>query len=458
MYADNPVRYVRDILGVQYLTPDQIKVLQAVTNPHARILVPSGNETGKSFLAACIASWHYDCFHPSLTLITAPSKAQVTDIVFRELRRVRRWDTNFSPKADNLEESKNRMCKGYTSKDGTSFHGRHDAHVLLIFDEAEGIDGTFWEAAESFANRWICFYNPTTSNSQAAVEERKRTWTTIRMSAFNHPNIKAAEIGLPPPIPNAVTMPKLLNRLSKWATRVEEPSDPRDVTVQGVTYRMGPIAEARLAGTRPLRPTNAVFDEITIANTLNPRPTFPGAPTILAIDVARFGDDMSTFHVRRGPTSIYHTAYNGLDIVQLADQVDQTAARIGPFKSVVIDSIGVGGGLVDILKHKGYNVIPVNSSCQSDKPDEFPNLRSQLYFDFQDLAAEGYVDLSGIHEDFTHDIHEQLRAASYTLDGRGRRVVEDKYRMKATLGRSPDDADAVLLCYYQFPETYENNG
>jgi hypothetical protein len=35
----------------------------------------------------------------------------------------------------------------------------------------------------------------------------------------------------------------------------------------------------------------------------------------------------------------------------------------------------------------------------------------------------------------------------YTLDLRARRVVEQKIKTKERLGRSPDDADSVLLAY-----------
>ena len=457
-YQEDAVGYAHKVLGIRELTQDQVRVLRAIVKPRARVLVPSGNETGKSFLAAIICSWHYDCFYPSLTLTTAPSKAQVTDILFRELRRLRKGDPNFSPKADRLMESVDRLCIGYTAKDSTSFHGRHDASVLMVYDEAEGIDKEFWEATETFADRWVCFYNPTLANSEAAVQERKRTWDLIRMSAFTHPNVLRQLKGLPPCIPNAVTLPKVKQRLAKWATRTTD-TDPNAVELDGVYYSLGPVAEARIAGRRPSKPVNSVYSESTLAQSLTPLPPDPSHPLVLAVDVARFGDDMSVIHARRGPVSIHHESRNGWDTVELARRVCTLCKSLGGDTTtpIVVDSIGVGGGVVDNIIHLGFNAVPVNTSRPSDVPEEYPNLRSQLYFDLKDLMDEGLVSLSGIEEDQTHDIHEQLRAASYSLDGRGRRVVEGKDRMKLTLGRSPDDADAVLLCYYQFPDTYEHS-
>jgi hypothetical protein len=45
------------------------------------------------------------------------------------------------------------------------------------------------------------------------------------------------------------------------------------------------------------------------------------------------------------------------------------------------------------------------------------------------------------------DLRKQFTAVKYTLDGYGRRVVEDKQLTKKTIKRSPDDADATLLSY-----------
>jgi hypothetical protein len=35
------------------------------------------DNVGKTFVAACLASWFYDSFNPSQTLCTAPTKASV---------------------------------------------------------------------------------------------------------------------------------------------------------------------------------------------------------------------------------------------------------------------------------------------------------------------------------------------------------------------------------------------
>ena len=461
-YRTDPLRYAREVLRIRHITPDQVKVLQSLVNPHLRLLVPSGNETGKSFIAATAMRWHYDCFRPSLTMVTAPSEAQVTDIVFRELRLLKRNDPAFSPKANLLSDGPDHICKGFTAKEATSFHGRHDASVMVVFDEAEGIDEQFWEAAESFAHRWICFYNPTKAASAASRAELSGKWQIIRMNAMNHPNIAAGSQGLPPPIPNAVTIERLIGRLEKWCTIVHpgEPEMPEDIVLCGVRYRPGPVAQARVLGQRPSKPVNAVFGEHALESVNMQREIQPHWLLQVGCDVARYGDDFTTIHVRKGLCSLHHESHNGWNTKQVAERLRIVCSNLAREYTlhptaipVIIDDTGVGGGVVD--QNSGFRFIGVNASMRSDNPDEYPNNRSQIAFDFEGMLREKLVDFTRLDPSRIHDIIEQLRAMSYILDTRGRRVVAPKKDIKEVLGRSPDDADAVLLAYYQFPPTLE---
>lgn len=470
-YRSNAALYVREILGVEHITPDQRAVLDFVsTHRRVRLLVPSGNETGKSFVAACILSWHYDCFRPSITITTAPAKKQIDDIVFRELRMMRRGDPGFSPKASNLSDGPDHVCYGYTAKDENSFHGRHAGNVCLVFDEAEGIDGEFWEAAESFADVWVCFYNPTKAGSAASIAERSGRWKIITMSVLNHPNIKCGELGLPPLIPNAVTLDKAIGRIEEYRsvliTDPNEPWESNDIKIAGRRYRLSPVAEARILGRRPSRSTDAVYatSDIELLRTrAKPTELKSHWPVRIGCDVARFGDDFTVFHVRQGPCSIHHESHNGWDTKQTERRLRELAVRFAPLQvgaipqdiPILIDAIGLGAGLVDHAE--GFNFIGINTSRSPDEGKEidYPNLRSQIAFDLEDLIAHGYVDLSRLDDAQIHDICEQLSVMTYELGVRGQRVVHPKKILKERLGRSPDDADAILLAYYQFPETIE---
>ena len=98
---------------------------------------------------------------------------------------------------------------------------------------------------------------------------------------------------------------RLETLLKKWcrpvnglplATDIEWPPQ------SGLYLRPGPIAEARLLGRWPSQATNNVWSDGAWQSSellLLPEPT--NVPCEIGCDVARFGDDFTEIHVRRGP-------------------------------------------------------------------------------------------------------------------------------------------------------------
>ena len=75
-FADDPLGYCRVYLGVK-LWDKQREIIEKLMTPPYQVLVRAGHNVGKTFVAACLASWFYDSFNPSQTLCTAPTKASV---------------------------------------------------------------------------------------------------------------------------------------------------------------------------------------------------------------------------------------------------------------------------------------------------------------------------------------------------------------------------------------------
>jgi hypothetical protein len=46
------------------------------------------------------------------------------------------------------------------------------------------------------------------------------------------------------------------------------------------------------------------------------------------------------------------------------------------------------------------------------------------------------------------ELMRQLSGRQYNYDKKDRKIIESKDEYKKRLGRSPDDADALILCYY----------
>lgn len=458
-YRDDPVAYVREVLRAG-LTPQQQAILRSLLSPPYKTLVPSGHKVGKSFVAACAVNWWYDTFRPATILTTAYTARQVERILWREIRILRKHDQGafIGPSAARMQDGPEHFAEGFTARDSVGFQGHHAANMLIVFDEAEGVGPDFWEAVEPMLGgdryAFLAIYNPTTSSSQAAQEEQAGGYNLLRQSCLDHPNIAAELAGKPPPFPRSIRLGRLREMLTKWSTIVA-PGDrmPGDIDLGGVIYRPGPVAQARLLGIRPSIAFNTVWSEYVFSlacAAIIP----PGGCLQIGCDVARYGDDDTAIHVREGGNSLHHEAANGWSVVTTAERCKQLATHWGDSRGInprsviiAVDDSGVGGGVTDILAADGWTVVGLNNATAAPDPNEYPNLRSALWFDLATAAARGDISFAQLEAHILADLRREFTSPTYSLDIRGRRVVEAKDRTKQRLGRSPDNADAVMLAY-----------
>lgn len=445
------------MLSVSWWAKQQEVARALVT--HGRVLVPAAHVVGKTFLAAGLVNWWYDTFDPGLVLTTAPTDIQVRDLLWKEVRAQRRPRGGFrGPKMPRLESSERHWAHGFTAADVEGFQGRHEGKVLVVFDEAVGVDTKFWEAAETMASAWLCIYNPTDPSSQAFVEERTGNWKVIKISALEHPNIAAELAGQAPPYPSALRLDRLERLLKKWCSPI--PQDYHAVTDiewppgSGKWLRPGPVAEARLLARWPTRAVNSVWSEVVWNEAITRiLPTRTMVPEV-GCDVARFGDDFTAIHVQQGGRSCRHETYNGWSTDQTAGRLKGLCRELASeFRCdpkaipIKIDDDGVGGGVTD--QSEDYNFIPVRAGSKAIAEFDYPNLRSELWFTTAELAAEGLISFAGLDPDTLDELRRQALAPTYRLDAKGRRTVEPKDETKQRIGRSPDDMDAVNLAYYR---------
>src|SRR6516162_9819402 len=83
-----PVAYAHDVLHLHTLTADQVAILESLTRPPYKTLVKSGTEVGKTLVAVAV-NWAFDAFSPSETITTSRTYAQVKDVLWKEMRRLR---------------------------------------------------------------------------------------------------------------------------------------------------------------------------------------------------------------------------------------------------------------------------------------------------------------------------------------------------------------------------------
>lgn len=457
-YREDPCVYAADILGVNWWHKQQ-EIANALLQPPYRVLVKASHNIGKTFLAGGLVNWWYDIYDPGLVLTTAPTDTQVRDLLWKEVRVQRGNRGGFrGPQMPRLESSKNHWAHGFTAKDADGFQGRHEKHLLIIFDEAVGVDPMFWESAEGMfggeGHGWLCIFNPTDTSSQAYAEEMTGNWHSISVSMLEHPNIVAESQGLPPPYPAAIRLARVDELVRKWCspTFTIKPTDIEWPFGSGQWWRPGPIAESRMLGRWPSQATYNVWSDAAWGVAENAKLAEGDNPVTIGCDVARFGDDFTEIHIRRGPVSLHHEAHNGWDTTQTAGRLKELAREYGQLVSmnpkdifINVDDDGVGGGVND--QAEDYNFYPISAGSKAVDPEKYPNRRSELWFAVAERAMESELSLHRLPSDIKRELRRQAMAPTWKLDSAGRRVVEAKDVTKKRIKRSPDGMDAINLAY-----------
>jgi hypothetical protein len=167
----------------------------------------------------------------------------------------------------------------------------------------------------------------------------------------------------------------------------------------------------------------------------------PGAPLILGVDIARFGDDKSVIRGRQGRDGrvIRPIKWSGMDTVFSAGKVAEAIELYKP-EAVFIDGGGVGGGVVDILKSQNYRVTEVNFGAGARDSKKYANKRAEMWGDMRDWLATGVID-----DD--NELRDDLIGPEYTFDKDTRILLEKKEDMKKRGLASPDDGDALALTF-----------
>lgn len=182
------------------------------------------------------------------------------------------------------------------------------------------------------------------------------------------------------------------------------------------------------------------------------RPDVPMLPVELGVDVGAGGDE-SVIRERRGPVVGRVWRDRQRDTMRVVAKTVEAIETTGA-SAVKVDVVGIGAGVSDRLeelrlegRHRA-EIVRVNAGSKSATPERYVNLRAELWWGVgRKLTEDGAWDLSALDEGEV----DQLSATKYRHDSAGRIVIEPKDETKARIGRSPDDADALLLAFYAPP-------
>lgn len=107
---------------------------------------------------------------------------------------------------------------------------------------------------------------------------------------------------------------------------------------------------------------------------------------------------------------------------------------------IKVDDTGVGGGVTDELIRRGYNVKPINFGSVAQDEQKYPNWISEAWFHMREIMDEAELPNDS-------ELIMELSTRQWKMNAKGKRQVESKDDYKKRGFRSPDLADAAIICY-----------
>ena len=463
-YREDPAGFAREVLGSKWWRAQE-EIAKLVAH-NRRVAVKAANGVGKTFLAADLLLWFLYCHQPAIALTTAPTLRQVKELLWGEIRRkIRRVNAlaELEPGRLKLEGellqtkltlNEATFAIGFSADDPVRFQGFHAENLLVILDEASGVSDEIWEAVEGICvgknNRVIAISNPMKPNGQFYKLFHSSRWKTATISALSHPNV-IGELG--EQIPGAVTREAVEDRFAAWCElQMETTSREDSVLWEGKTYRPNPLFMVRVLGEFPMAGEDNLFARMSLERVVKRAKAENEAqesgvrnPCVIAVDVARFGNDETVIALRRGTVVQKMIALRGLNTQEVAGRVIALAREEGA-TAIGVDSVGVGGGVVDRLGEENLSgVVSINfgaSPIGTKAAQLYRNLRAQTFWELKERVERDEISLPD-----DPILIEQLAALRYKFSPTGQIQIESKEEIRGRGLPSPDRADALALLF-----------
>ena len=440
-WRHNPGDFVRQVFHVKP-TDYQEEALKALVE-HGHVSIRSGHGTGKSALDAWAIILTMTCFYPTRIPCTAPTGHQLDDILWKELAT---WHQAMDP---NFKKFFEHTARRFDFKSGgglsfavartssrdnpealQGFHSR-DGALLFVLDEASGIHDKVFEVSEGAlstkGSRVLMTSNPT----------RRRGYFYDSHHMF-----------------------KDEYACFQWNSEESPLVDPAYCKRMARKYgKDSNIYRVRVLGEFPRQEGDAVVDIDSVLNAQGRDVDPVDGPVLWGVDVARGGKDRSVLVKRRMNIMLEApTAWRGKDSEQLADLIVQEYEKAEPEDKpdeIIIDMIGLGAGVYDILFYRDFPVVGVNVSERASAHDRYNRLRDELWAKCAHWFNSGAVRIPTQPGEIMTDFIDELTSIKYDdPTPQGKTKVQSKIDIMnddtATRMNSPDLADAFVLTFRSY--------
>ncbi len=399
-----------------------------------RIAIKSGNGVGKTRILSRIALQYLFCYGPCKVITTAPTNRQVEKLLWSEIRA---GYSNSRIKFGiclnkEFQVAPNWFAFGFSTNDEVSFQGYHSKNVLVIFDEASGVEKIIYTGAEGLLtgqdSKIILIGNPNLNVGNFYDAFKSSDYKHITINSEQSPNvIHDKEI-----IPGLVSKKWIEDKKKQWG----KDSDLYRVKVLG---EFPTKSEDSLLGINDIDLLYDVKKE--------------GIEKHIGVDIAR-GGDKTMVYLREGNFVYKRLSWNDADLNIISGRIKELAQSEGIESSNIhIDSTGLGIGVVDILAAENFFVDPVQfaerqtSACYGaeifGEGLKFKNRRAEILWYLTENIKRGRVGIFGKID----NLIEELLILKLIPNPKGLVEMIQKKEIKKIINRSPDDSDAMALCF-----------
>lgn len=422
-----------------------------------QISVRSPHGPGKTFGLACLMHWFGFCFASKIPC-TAPKEAQLKTRLWPEFRKIRNRALEGYRNLMKVHETTIKWidrdgrfdegCQAFmeTASSPENLAGLHHKFMLVVVDEASGVDEKFFPALFGAVSTGVIVIlvlisNPTKTTGTFADSHLKKA---IRQDWY----------------PMHIRLEDSARISRQWVDKM--------VRKYG---KDSPVVAVRCHGDFAKEDANQVISLEWITNAREDSRGPEGDGSLpkwrLSADIADGGTDFTVFTLAMHFDSyVYmvkqwqHSYEGGIAISMAVAEIKRLwknyklDAKNGD--DIVVDSLGVGAGVHSALACDGYSVIRYVGGAASDNSKQFRDRRSQSYFTAGGRFRQGKIVFA---DDFVADEEEWTELEGQLCSVRrkpGRDRLEDlvtKQEMTDQGLDSPDRADSVVMQFATQPPT-----
>lgn len=163
-------------------------------------------------------------------------------------------------------------------------------------------------------------------------------------------------------------------------------------------------------------------------------------PKKIVADIARYGSDRAIITVWSGLQLTDYKSFNISSMVDIQNAITTLKKKYFiPASEIIVDEDGIGGGVVDNLKCKGFvnNSRPLNTN--------YYNLKSECGYKLGELASQIWISANMPENEKDAIMLELSMLRTYDADSDGKLKIMPKDKIKEYIGRSPDWLDCFIM-------------